>query len=250
MTQQRVGRVVSRAAAAELITVVREAEGRRSLRELLQQQLAAQNTIAELEDITREVGDASLPHKQRLKALSRLAKAITACAAEHSLAAMRRLEQIRALGVVQAFCVGSDSDDLHVQGSGLAIFANVSLQGYTHLCIDAGVGALFVKLLCPPAAATQPAVLTFAANALNNLTSDSAAAAAFSVDERSRLMGGLKTLLKSKAASAAHLVAEEARSRLEAVHALSERERDKLRKAAKKKQSSAANCSPTQVRDS
>ena len=147
MTQQRVGRVVSRAAAAELITVVREAEGRRSLRELLQQQLAAQNTIAELEDITREVGDTSLPHKQRLKALSRLAKAITACAAEHSLAAMRRLEQIRALGVVQAFCVGSDSDDLHVQGSGLAIFANVSLQGYTHICTSERIHHIVVIIV-------------------------------------------------------------------------------------------------------
>ena len=234
-----IGRAVARAAGTELVAIVRELESRRNLEQLLAQQVAAQQTISELEAITEEVGRVELPHKARLKALSRLAKAITACAAEHSFVAMRKIEQIKALSTVRRFCDDVESDDMFTLGSGLSIFANIALQGYTHLCVDAGVCTLLTRLLCPPSAATDPSVVSFAANALNNLTADTAAAAAFTPDERSKLLSALPKLLKVAALAGSHLAVGEALSRLDAVHRLSEREREKVKRAAQKKMSSA-----------
>ena len=119
------------------------------------------------------------PHRQRLVALSRLAKAITTSASEHSLVAMNALSETRGLQKVRIFCESVPADDVHVLGSGLALFANVCFQGYTEWTLDAGLPALLVRLLASPTSTTAQ-IVAFAVAALSNLCSDLNAAAAFS----------------------------------------------------------------------
>ncbi len=122
-------RTIAEAAARELLTSVRELEGRQLLASKLQQSASAQATLGEIAAVVAEIGNADASHRQRLVALSRLAKAITTSAAEHSLVAMDALSRTRGLATVRAFCDAAPPDDVHVLGSGLALFANVCLQG-------------------------------------------------------------------------------------------------------------------------
>jgi hypothetical protein len=88
-----VGKAIAEAAARELISAVREMEGRQVLVEKLSRTENARATLDEIGAVVEVIGKADAPHRQRLVALSRLAKAITTSAAEHSLVAMNALSE-------------------------------------------------------------------------------------------------------------------------------------------------------------
>lgn len=131
---------------------------------------------------------------------------------------MGKLAEVEGLLRVVEFCSTVPTDDVHVLGSGMAIFANVAFQGYAHLVTDARAHSLIVRLLCPPTASTDASVLSFAQSALQNLCADGEAAAALSTSERSSLLNLLKGEVGSDQTRAA------TRQSLQALHKLSARQ--------------------------
>jgi hypothetical protein len=146
--------------------------------------------------VVEKVGDANAPHRERLIALSRLAKAITTSASEHSLIAMNALSETRGLQHVCAFCSSVPHDDVQVLGSGLALFANICFQGYNLVAVEAGLIKLLVTLLAPPV--DNASVVSFAAAALSNLCADVNAAAFFEADERAGLLSALAQIVSAR----------------------------------------------------
>ena len=63
---------MAEAAARELISSVRELDGRRALSEKMKKSESAQATLGEIEAVVKEIGRTDAPHRQRLVALSRL----------------------------------------------------------------------------------------------------------------------------------------------------------------------------------
>ena len=233
-----ISRLVAKSAANECVASLREREGRQAFAQQIAQTEAAQATLAEIEAVVREIAKSEgSSDRARLRALSRLAKAVTTCAAEHSLAAMTKLSELRALDHIATFCQsGPWSEgvtDMHVLGSALAIFANVAFQGYHHLVVKAQVGPLLVRLLCPPTRSTDATIVSFAAATLNNLCSDAAAVAgAFSAPEVKQLHSAMKALLSDSQLAPAHVAAEEAAGRLRGMLGFNARQLEQLRKAA------------------
>ena len=228
-----VARTMARAAARELVSSIRDRSENARLAVHIKQSQVAQSTLSEIESVIQTLSNRELPPRPRLLALSRLAKAVTAAASEHSLAAMDAITERRGLHAVAQLCDEVAEDDVSVLGSGLALFANVCFQGYSHLAIDAGLCALLVRLLCRPAGAAEPRVIAFAAAALSNLGADPNAAASFSAPQRRKLLAALPKLLSSAMHAAAQHALDDGLGKLKAVNALSERELQHRRKLSR-----------------
>ena len=210
-----VSSMLARNAASGLMSSIRDLEGRRALDAQLKETEDAKATLAEIEAVVAgirpDVPDAT--RRSRLVALSRLAKAITTCASEHSLAAMGKLTEEEGLKRVHDFCMEA-RDDPHVLGCGLAIFANIAFQGFFHLCVDAGACTLLYTLLCPPNASTDPETVAFATSALSNLCTDPHSTVAFSNEQLTALDEAMRALLANDAYGSSHLAAHEAVGKL------------------------------------
>ena len=228
-----VPRSIARAAARELVSIARAEVQKQALSLKVEQSGAARATISEIESVVTDIGTRTLPRQRRLGSLSRLAKAITECAGEHSLLAMEKLAGSKGLDRVREFCESMPVEDVQVVGSALSIFANIAFQGFGHLVVQAGGHALIMQLLCPPATSSTPTtVLAFATAALSNMCASEVALCTFSPDERSRLIGALDKLLKQEASAALHNSANNAIGALRSINTLGRKEIERRRKAA------------------
>ena len=167
------------------------------------------------------MGKRELPHKERLRALSKLAKSlVTSCAAEDEedtvLVTMSKLEEIDGLQTVKGFATA-----LAATTSTLGSALSLRQRRAQGLLQPRGR-----RRVQPADAAALRADCRhrldghrFCDPCLNNIAADTAAAAAFSPNENARLLRALRSLLDTPGAlpSTARLACSEALERLTGV---------------------------------